>query len=44
VEIFGGGSNTVISCIMFADGSFSSLNEFTKEDCESLESIEKTKK
>jgi hypothetical protein len=34
----------VISCIMFADGSFSSLNEFTKEDCESLRSIEKTKK
>jgi hypothetical protein len=34
----------VISCIMFADGSFSSLNEFTKEDCESLKSIEKIKK
>jgi hypothetical protein len=31
----------VISCIMFADGSFSSLNESTKEDCESLKSIEK---
>lgn len=26
----------VISCIAFDDGSFSSLNEFTKEDCESL--------
>lgn len=34
----------VISCIMFADGSFASLNKFTKEDCESLRSIEKTKK
>jgi len=34
----------VISCMMFADGSFSSLNEFTKADCESLKSIEKTKK
>ena len=34
----------VISCIMFADGGFSSLNEFTKEDCESLKSIEKIKK
>lgn len=33
----------VISCIMFADGSFSSLNEFTKEDCESLKPIEKIK-
>jgi len=31
----------VISCILFADGSFASLNEFTKEDCESLKSIEK---
>jgi len=29
---------------MFADGSFSSLNEFTKEDCDSLKSIEKIKK
>lgn len=34
----------VISCIMFADGGFSSLNEFTKEDCESLKLIEKIKK
>jgi len=34
----------VISCIMFADGSFASLNEFTKEDCESLKSIDKIKK
>ena len=34
----------VISCIMFADGSFSSLNEFTKADCESLKSIEKAKR
>jgi len=34
----------VIGCIMFADGSFASLNEFTKEDCESLKSIDKIKK
>lgn len=33
----------VISCIMFDDGSFSSLNEFTKEDCESLKPIQKSK-
>lgn len=31
----------VISCLMFGDGSFSSLNESTKEDCESLKSIPK---
>ena len=33
----------VISCIMFADGSFSSLNEFTKEDCESPKATRKDK-
>ena len=33
----------VISCIMFADGSFSSLNEFTKEDCESLKPIQSSR-
>jgi hypothetical protein len=30
----------VVSCIMFADGSLSALNEFTKEDCESLKPIQ----
>lgn len=33
----------VISCIRFDDGSFSSLNEFTKEDCESLKPIQNSK-
>ena len=33
----------VISCILFADGSFSSLNEFTKEDCETLKPTQNTK-
>jgi len=33
----------VISCVMFDDGSFSSLNEFTKEDCESLKPIQNSK-
>ena len=33
----------VISCIMFEDGSFSALSESTKEDCESLKTIPKSK-
>jgi hypothetical protein len=33
----------VISCIMFDDGSFSSLNQFTKEDCESLKPTQTNK-
>ena len=34
----------VISCIMFADGSFSSLNESPKADCESLSTPERNQK
>jgi len=33
----------VISCIMFDDGSFSSLNESTREDCESLKPLQNSK-
>lgn len=32
----------VISCIMFDDGSFSSLNESTKDDCKSLKPTQKS--